>query len=72
MRSLALDLLALAAQSGAPPPAGAVLPTVAAHGIADQVAVLGRDLLAAPHAERAAAEALAHLTAARAALGAIS
>ena len=69
MRELAVALVGLAERAGAPPPAGVALPVVAPYALADQLAVLGRDVIEAPQAERAATEALAHLTAARAALG---
>ena len=60
-RTLALALVARAAEAGDPPPAGAVPPEVAPHGLGDQVRVLGDDLLAADPPPAVLAAALADL-----------
>lgn len=64
-RRFCLELIGLTALAGSPPGTEAELPVVGPHAIADQIAVLGHDLLAAPSAERIASEALEHLAATR-------
>jgi len=69
-RDLAGRLAALGREAGTGVPPGAVPGEVRAHGLADQVAVLGADLLAAAPTPDVIRRALADVRAAAAALGA--